>query len=467
MKTLYFITVLFLFISCSESKDVTPPSSSNKILSFSVELNGTKTLATIDTTNKTINLSLVSGTDISNLVPTITTSPLSTITPLSGVKQDFSKPVIYTVKAENGSIKQYTVSVTLLMKPTVFVGSHDNYLYAIDALSGKLFWKFKTNGEVVSSPTLSKGIVYVGSSDGNIYAIDAFKGTKIWSYSLRGNVYSPIVVNDVVYVAVENYVFAIDAKTGNKLWSTNFYPSGYILSSNIEFIRSTPTYYNGVIYIGSWDKKLYALDAKSGLVKWTFVPSADGDFLSNPVIKDAIIYFGVGKTFYAVDANTGKSNWEFTVNLEILSSPFIDNNMVYFTTDNKYNFSRQCKLYALSLPNGELKWNIDIFRSDSSPILYNNVLYIASNKSLNSIGAVDAITQKKIWWDTSVSIEVNSSPTIANNLVYIGNDNGNFYAIDIHSGKTQWTYITGGAIFSSPCVTDLYGNVYHSNVSGY
>ncbi|MEI6842439.1 MAG: PQQ-binding-like beta-propeller repeat protein, partial [Methanomicrobiales archaeon] len=53
----------------------------------------------------------------------------------------------------------------------VYVGSDDNSLYAIDVVSGKEKWRFKTGGSVSSSPAVSNGVVYVGSADGNLYAI--------------------------------------------------------------------------------------------------------------------------------------------------------------------------------------------------------------------------------------------------------------------------------------------------------
>jgi len=45
----------------------------------------------------------------------------------------------------------------------VYVGSLDNWLYALDAETGQEKWRFKTDGEVYSSPAVAGGMVYVGS----------------------------------------------------------------------------------------------------------------------------------------------------------------------------------------------------------------------------------------------------------------------------------------------------------------
>ena len=56
---------------------------------------------------------------------------------------------------------------------TVFVGSDDDYLYAVDAATGEQEWAFETGADVESSPTVAEGTVFVGSKDDNLYAVDA------------------------------------------------------------------------------------------------------------------------------------------------------------------------------------------------------------------------------------------------------------------------------------------------------
>jgi outer membrane protein assembly factor BamB len=58
----------------------------------------------------------------------------------------------------------------------VYFGSGDNHVYALDAQSGELKWKFKTGDVVHASPAVSGGVVYIGSWDRNLYALDAKTG---------------------------------------------------------------------------------------------------------------------------------------------------------------------------------------------------------------------------------------------------------------------------------------------------
>jgi PGF-CTERM protein len=81
--------------------------------------------------------------------------------------------------------------------PTVYVGSRDSKVYAVDAGTGTEQWAFEIGDNVESSPTVVNGTVYVGSFDHNLYAVDAAEGEREWAFETGGEVWSsPTVVND-------------------------------------------------------------------------------------------------------------------------------------------------------------------------------------------------------------------------------------------------------------------------------
>lgn len=108
---LFFLVFL---ISCSE-KELSRPKSNNKsITSFTITNLSPNVVAVVDTIAHTVQLTFPIGTDLTNLTPTITTSPKSSITPATNAPQDFSKSINYVVTAEDGTTQSYTVNATVL-----------------------------------------------------------------------------------------------------------------------------------------------------------------------------------------------------------------------------------------------------------------------------------------------------------------------------------------------------------------
>jgi eukaryotic-like serine/threonine-protein kinase len=94
---------------------------------------------------------------------------------------------------------------------------------------------------------------------------------------------SPAVTNGVVYVGSDDgNVYALNASTGAKLWS---YTTGNAISN------SSPAVANGVVYIGSEDNNEYALNASTGAKLWSYYIGA---FSSSPAIVDGVLYIHTG-----------------------------------------------------------------------------------------------------------------------------------------------------------------------------
>ncbi|GJH40392.1 hypothetical protein RCZ04_09420 [Capnocytophaga sp. HP1101] len=111
MKKLYVLCILLLTLSCSKDDgEIQQLSTAKDMLSFAFTIEGNTYSGTIS--NTTVSVLLPEDTEVTTLTPTITVSKGATVSPNSGVAQDFSKVVTYTVTAENKSTQVYTVSVT-------------------------------------------------------------------------------------------------------------------------------------------------------------------------------------------------------------------------------------------------------------------------------------------------------------------------------------------------------------------
>ena len=107
---------------------------------------------------------------------------------------------------------------------------------------------------------------------------------------------SPAVVNNVVYIGSDDYsLYALNATTGKKLWS---FPTG-------DYVSTSAAVANGVVYFGSFDNKVYALNASTGAKLWMH---ACGNAWSELVVAGGVVYFGSTDGYiYALNASTGVS----------------------------------------------------------------------------------------------------------------------------------------------------------------
>ena len=158
--------------------------------------------------------------------------------------------------------------------------------------------------------------------------------TLDWRYS-TGSVIgsSPAVANGVLYIGSDDgNMYALDARMGTRLWS---YPTG-------GFINSSPAVAQGVVYIGSSDRKVYALDAKTGTRLWSY--STRDDIFSSPAVAHGVVYIGsYDHKVYALDAKTGTRLWSYPTGSFIFSSPAVVNGVVYLGSANG-------NMYAFHLP---------------------------------------------------------------------------------------------------------------------
>jgi outer membrane protein assembly factor BamB len=322
---------------------------------------------------------------------------------------------------------------------------------------GDLVWAFdEPSGEVFSSPTVVNGTVYVGSWDSNLYAVDAATGSQEWAFtqSSSGVSSSPTVVEGTVYVgSYDSTLYAVDAATGSQEWA-------FTQPSNA--VDSSPTVADGTLYVGSRDSTLYAVDAATGSQEWAFTqPSNDVD--SSPTVVDGTVYVGsYDSTLYAVDANSGEQEWAFTQpSNDVDSSPTVVDGTVYVG-------SWDSNLYAVDAATGSQEWAFTQPSGgvDSSPTVADGTLYVGSSEYdgeqfSGALYAVDAATGTQEWAFTQPSNYVESSPTVADGTVYVGAayPDDTLYAVDAAMGTQEWAFTQpDDVVTSSPTVVD--GTVY-------
>ena len=177
--------------------------------------------------------------------------------------------------------------------------------------------------------------------------------------------------------------------------------------------------------------------------QWKFYSGAP--VRSTPLIVANSIYFGnAAGVFYALDKKNAKLHWQFQTNSAIHSSAAAANGKIFFADNRQL-------LYALDERSGSLLWKTELGRKRdypwrfdyyySSPTLINDQIIIGSDD-----GNLYSINQKtgNIKWKFAAKGILRATAAVSANTVFIGDTEGVFYAVDLNSGRQKWSYKTLG-----------------------
>ncbi|HEV3146545.1 MAG TPA: PQQ-binding-like beta-propeller repeat protein, partial [Gemmataceae bacterium] len=227
-------------------------------------------------------------------------------------------------------------------------------------------------------------------------------------------------------------------------------------------VEGTAAIVDGVVYLGSLDKELYALDLKTGDVKWKFT---GGPFKGSVAVRNGRVFLGDedGK-FYCIQAKDGKKIWEFPANSSFSAGASFagdrilvgcEDENLYCLDDNgkrlwQFNvpggpvlaspavvegqtFLAGCdsKLHMIDVKNGQETAAVDIDgQTGCTPAVAGSVLYLGTQS--NQLLAID-VKKKEILWAFSPPSRqqpFNASAAVTEKLVVIGNQNKRVYAVD-------------------------------------
>ncbi len=338
----------------------------------------------------------------------------------------------------------------------------------------RIKWKFRTGGQVISSPAVADGTIYVASTDGNLYAVDLESGSQKWKLELGvRSTASPAVDHGTVYMGTySGRFYAVDAATGKLKWKFQTQgerrfagkhlhgsePAGETMPDPFDFYLSSPAVWNGAVYFGSGDGNVYALDAPTGALRWRF---HTGDVVhASPAISDGTLFIGSWDSyFYALDVATGKEKWRFKTGEDhdiynqvgIQSSAAVKDGVVYFGC-------RDSNFYALDAATGQKKWAFNNKGSwvITSPAVLDGKVYFATSDTAMVYG-MDAKTGAPAFSLNFNHWPLFSSPAIAGGMLYIGSHQGKLLAIDLASHKLAWTFETDASRENGPALTKADG----------
>jgi alcohol dehydrogenase (cytochrome c) len=453
----------------------------------------------------------------------------------------------------------------LIVDGVMYLTDPPNDVVAVDARTGRGFWRYRHElpaGVVPCCGRVNRGLailgntLYMGTLDGRLVAIDAGTGRKRWDvkvvdyeqgYSLT---MAPLAIRNKILVGpaggelgIRGFIAAYDAETGKEVWRFKTIPepgepgnetwkgdswkhggaSAWLTGSYDAELNLT---YWGIGNPGpDWNPELrhgdnlysdsvVALDADTGKLKWHFQFSPhdgfDYDSVQVPVLADlswkgrprkTMLWGNRNGFFYVLDRSTGefllgspfvKQTW--AVGLDERGRPIpakdrmpsAEGSLTYPGVQGGTNwyapsFSPVTGLFYLTAwddyPGVYYSWDQQYeagkwfaggsVRASLPSIVRQEIRTLGPESGYGAIRALDPATGRRIWEYRMNDVSDSGLLTTATGLLMSGNREGHFFALNARDGKLLWNRYLGGQVASSPVTWSVDGQQYVSIASGH
>ncbi len=390
---------------------------------------------------------------------------------------------------------------TLAWEETVYAGTENGTIGAVDAEAGETIWTSHL-GEEIESHLVANGTLYAHAG-GEVYALDAVTGESqgMVSDSTRDVTTGVTVVDETLYVGMEDALVALDAETGEPRWEES-------LSGTIT---APPTVYEETVYATS-SEGVYALERETGETEWTNIGESSGQNETErraPVVMPGVTTAGSDNATLVVtmenrvqglDSGTGALDWEFESQVTgALSAPVVldpttslkpptINGSVEQNQSNQQNESSEQNqtgeqnetseqnetnvsdstdlsdptvyvadirafVYALDPESGERRWTYEdaatrldhpVAGGPSANETAHSVYVLGANPAEavdQKLFAVNASSGNERWQYQSLT-QTLSAPTVADETLYTGTERGDLLALETEAGTETWNVET-------------------------
>ncbi|HZM25521.1 MAG TPA: PQQ-binding-like beta-propeller repeat protein [Anaerolineales bacterium] len=322
---------------------------------------------------------------------------------------------------------------------------------AIRELPAVLWTKRLGSSASISAPVFVDGVLYVGAQNGQLYALNTETGAEIW-HTASGRLPSAVAVAGELVFNNDGIgrTQAFRRDTGEKIWSVEISGAGY----------GAPLVIENIVYAVS-ERGVYALDRLTGKKVWEKNTGSHRGFVSSPAFSDGTLYFGVGPTFYALDAQSGQEVWTIQSKTWFYGAALADH-FVYVGNDDGY-------FYALNSKTGEEIWKSPLAGAGwSSPAIANGHVYVGNRDQ--HLYAFDAQTGSELW-KTELEDWATSDPLISDDVIYVGSGNHEnhegprqLYALDARTGAELWKFRADSRLLTAPALSA--NTIYVLSISG-
>jgi alcohol dehydrogenase (cytochrome c) len=478
-------------------------------------------------------------------------SALDQITP--GNVKDLEQKWIFQAR----SLEKFEAT-PLVVDGVMYTVQAPNDIVALDAVTGRIFWIYSYSpapqarlccGRVNRGLAILGDTLFMGTIDAHIVAVDAKNGHLLWNTKVASPeagyaiTHAPLVVKDKVIVGtaggeygIRGFLAAFDVHTGKEAWRFNNIPGpgekghetwsgdswkhggasvwmtgSYDPDSNLTYwgIGNPGPDWNADMRLGDnlYSDCVVALDADTGKLKWyfQFTPHDDFDFdaVQVPVLADldwkgaqrrALLWANRNGFFYVLDRTTGEflhgtpfSKVTWAKGLDEKGRPMRAVNMVPTPNGTKIypgnqgatnwyspSYSPHTGLFYIPIWDNYysvyVKEKIEFTQGrlfagqlPKSPVPLIRPPQIGNRKEEDGYGAIRAFdpqTGERKWEYKMTDVTDSGILTTASDLLFVGGREGYFMAMDARNGELLWKAVVGGQVSSGPMSYSVSGKQY-------
>lgn len=306
-------------------------------------------------------------------------------------------------------------------------------LLLVSVSFSSLLWDFTTDGEVSIKPVVYQNDIVVASNDGNVYALNSGTGAKRWQAAVDKEPIDLFIFDNALVVPTTSETLIKIGQGGKTSWEVDFNITDY----NVSTIYGAAANANDIFVTA--DNGIYRV-TKSGAVD-KILGFGAGEILSPPAAGTGFVIFGKGKNLIKL-SDKGQVLWNASIDESFwLSKPVIDGSFVYVgALDNR--------MHAYSVSNGLSLWEVTARNWVlSTPEVSNNRVYFGSND-----GTVYSVEGGTVRWETETQLAVKTQPESGliggQQVIFVGGEDRNIYAISKENGDILWKGSAAGAVGS-------------------
>jgi serine/threonine protein kinase len=283
----------------------------------------------------------------------------------------------------------------IINKNIIYVGSRDQFLYALDGQQQRELWRYNAGAPLRSTPTLHGDTLFFGDDEGTMHAVQSSGGTGRWRIPLRGKIFASAAAGAglIISATQAGRVVALNPTSGEIIWE-HFDGSPFYAS---------PAIINNLVIAANGPGKIKGLDIASGKLLWTF--QASGQVRATPACQDGLaLIAGLDGSVVLLDARTGERLWQRSLGVPISASPIL-------TRDRAIAVGQEGAIFALSQDGGNRLWT------------------------------------------TKTSGQLAASPILCGPALLVIDGDGNVLLLNADTGKITSQLALGAPVFASPAVS--------------